>query len=112
MQQDPQPLYIPMGVKSEPEWFPGFGRQQLSQAVIGSCISSILGLMLWLVTSSVPFAIVTLLTGISASVMMTTRDRNNLSVLDQVRFMLRFAKTQKLYPYRAMEEWPWEKVKP
>lgn len=106
-----QTLYIPMGVKPEAEWFPGFGKQQLVQTLIGSSISVMLALLLWLLKSSVPFAVVTFLTGVSASVMVTTRDRNNLSVLDQVRFMIRFIKAQKMYPYRAMAEWSWQEPK-
>ncbi|AIQ31458.1 hypothetical protein P40081_27345 [Paenibacillus sp. FSL P4-0081] len=108
MTQESQTLYIPMGVKPEAEWFPGFGKQQLGQAFIGSLLTVLLALLLWLINGSVPMALVTFLTGVSASVMMTTKDRNNLSVLDQVRFMVRFAKSQKVYPYRTLPEWPWQ----
>ncbi|RAU96867.1 hypothetical protein [Paenibacillus sp. YN15] len=107
-----QSLYIPMGVKPDTEWFPGFGKPQLLQTFIGSSASVLLALFLWFVKGSVPLAVVTFLTGVSASVMMTTKDRNNLSVLDQVRFMVRFMKAQKVYPYRAMKEWPWPEQKP
>ncbi|QWU13173.1 hypothetical protein SAMN04487895_11745 [Paenibacillus sophorae] len=111
MKQEPQVLYIPMGVKPEAEWFPGFGKQQLAQAILGSTIAVALAVLLWFIKGSVPLAVVTFLTGVSASIMMTTKDRNNLSVLDQVRFMIRFMKTQKVYPYRAMAEWHWKEQK-
>ncbi|AIQ13815.1 hypothetical protein [Paenibacillus durus] len=112
MNQEPQTLYIPMGVKPEAEWFPGFGKQQLVQSIMGSGITVTLATLIWLLKGSVPFAVVTFLTGVSASVMMTTKDRHNLSVLDQLRFMIRFVKSQKVYPYRAMNEWPWQENKP
>ncbi|MBA9087942.1 hypothetical protein FHR92_004435 [Fontibacillus solani] len=40
-----------------------------------------------------------------ASVMMTTKDRHNLSMLDQLRFMVKFKKSHKHYPYRALPAW-------
>ncbi|MGG4220619.1 hypothetical protein ABEW32_20655 [Paenibacillus jamilae] len=105
MNQEPQTLYIPMGVKPEAEWFPGFGKQQLGQSAIGSILAVALALLIWLFKGSVPFAVVTFLSGVAASVMMTTKDRYNLSVLDQLRFMVKFKKSQKHYPYRALPEW-------
>lgn len=105
MNQEPQTLYIPMGVKPEAEWFSGFGKQQLGQSVIGSMLSVALALLIWLLKGSVPFAVVIFLSGVAASVMLTTKDRHNLSVLDQLRFMMAFTKSQKHYPYRALPEW-------
>lgn len=104
MSQD-QSLYIPFGVKPENEWFPGFGQRQLAQAAIGTIIAVAIAVVLWLLGGSIPLSMVTFLVGVSASVMMTTKDRHNLSVLDQIVFMLRFAKSQKFYPYRAWSQW-------
>ena len=104
MSQD-HSLYIPLGVKPESEWFPGFGQRQLGQAAIGTAIAIGIALILWLLSGSIPLVMVVFLVGVSASVMMTTKDRHNLSVLDQMMFMLRFAKSQKFYPYRALSKW-------
>lgn len=100
-----QSLYIPLGVKPEAEWFPGFGQHQLGQSAIGSLAAVVVALCLWLMDGSVPLAVVTFLIGVSASVMMTTKDRHNLSVLDQIMFMIRYAKSQKFYPYRSLNTW-------
>lgn len=104
MSQD-QSLYIPLGVKAESEWFPGFGQRQLGQAAVGTGIAIASAFILWLLGSSIPLVMVVFLIGVSASVMMTTKDRHNLSVLDQMMFMVRFAKSQKYYPYRAVSQW-------
>lgn len=104
MQQD-HSLYIPLGVKPETEWFPGFGGRQLSQAAIGSLFALITAILFWFCGSSVPVVMVTFLIGISASVMMITKDRHNVSVLDQIIWMTRFAKSQKYYPYRCLNQW-------
>lgn len=98
-------LYIPMGVKTEAEIFPGFGKKQLLQSVIGSLGAGVVSAFVWLLSQSVTATIIGILTGIVGSVMMTTRDQNNLSVVDQVQNMVRFAKSQKFFPYRYGDEW-------
>lgn len=106
MEYEAQTLYIPMGVKTETELFPGFGKKQLFQAMVGSLGIGGVAVLLWVLGGSISLTIVTFLVGVSASVMMTTKDRMNVSVLDQLNYMVRFAKGQKVYPYRAMNEWP------
>ena len=98
-------LYIPMGVKPEVELFNGFGRKQLIQAVIGSLGAGVIAALIWLISGNVTFTVITVLVGIAGSVMMTTKDQSNLSVVDQVGNMLRFLKGQKQYPYRYGDEW-------
>lgn len=105
MDEERGSLYIPMGVKTEAEYFPGFGKRQLFQAAIGSIFFGLVAFLVWLLSRSVSGTVVTVLTGIAGSVMMTAKDQSNLSVLDQVRNMLRFARSQKFYPYRYGEEW-------
>jgi len=77
-------LYIPLGVKTEAEFFPGFGKKQMFQAATGSMSFGLVAFLIWLVTGSVSGTVVTVLSGIAGSVMMTT---------------------QKYYPYRYGEEW-------
>lgn len=98
-------LYIPLGVKTEVEFFPGFGRKQMFQAAIGSMFFGLVAFLIWLVTGSVSGTVVTVLSGIAGSVMMTARDSTNLSVVDQCASMFRFMRSQKYYPYRYGEEW-------
>ena len=70
-------LYIPLGVKPEAELF----------------------------TANVTTTVVLALAGIFGSVMMTTKDQSNLSVVDQVQNLVRFLRGQKIYPYRYGDEW-------
>lgn len=98
-------LYIPMGVKPEAEFFKGFGKKQMIQAAIGSLSCGVIALILWLTTQSVTTTMIAALTGIAGSVMMTAKDQSNLSVVDQIGNMVRFAKSQKKYPYRYGKEW-------
>ena len=89
-------LYIPLGVKPEAELFTGFGKKQLFQSIVGSLV---MGGIAALAT------VILALAGIFGSVMMTTKDQSNLSVVDQVQNLIRFLRGQKIYPYRYGDEW-------
>ena len=98
-------LYIPLGVKPEAELFTGFGKKQLFQALIGSLVMGGVAALVWLFTANVTTTVVLALAGIFGSVMMTTKDQSNLSVVDQVQNLARFLRGQKIYPYRYGDEW-------
>ncbi|HQA57170.1 MAG TPA: hypothetical protein PK033_04760 [Acetivibrio sp.] len=98
-------LYIPMGVKTESEIFSGFGRKQLLQSIVGSIGAGVVAIFIWIFSHNVTPAVICVLTGIIGSVMMTTKDQTNLSVVDQVQNMVRFARSQKYYPYVYGDEW-------
>ncbi len=94
-------LYIPTGVKAQNELFNGFGRRELLQSAVGSLLGGAVAAFLWLVSGTV----VATLTGIFGSVMMCTKDQNNQSVVDQIGNMVRFGRSQQIYPYRMLDEW-------
>ena len=98
-------LYIPLGIKPEAEFFKGFGKKQMAQAAVGSLLCGVIAVILWLFMQNVTVTVITVLTGIAGSVMMTAKDQSNLSVVDQISNMIRFAKSQKHYPYRHGKEW-------
>ena len=98
-------LYIPMGVKAQNELFDGFGRRELLQSAIGSLAGEAVAAFLWLVSGNVALTVVAALTGIFGSVMMCTKDQNSQSVVDQIGNMVRFGRSQQIYPYRMLDEW-------
>ena len=59
----------------------------------------------WLFTGNVTTTVILALAGLFGSVMMTTKDQSNLSVVDQVQNLIRFLRGQKIYPYRYGDEW-------
>ena len=61
--------------------------------------------LVWLFTENVTTTVILALAGIFGSVMMTTKDQSNLSVVDQVQNLIRFLRGQKIYPYRYGDEW-------
>ena len=98
-------LYIPTGVKAQNELFNGFGKRELLQSAVGSLLGGAVAALLWLVSGNVAVTVVTVLTGIFGSVMMCTKDQNNQSVIDQIGNMVRFRRSQQIYPYRMLDEW-------
>ena len=105
MDDKPVTLYIPLGIKTEPEFFSGFGKKQMFQAAIGSLGFGLIAFLIWFTTRSVSGTVVTILAGIAGSVMMTAKDQTNLSVIDQCSNLVRFYRSQKYYPYRYNFEW-------
>ena len=98
-------LYIPTGVKAQNELFNGFGRWELLQSAVGSLLGGAVAALLWLVSGNVALTVVAALTGIFGSVMMCTKDQSNQSVVDQIGNMMRFGRSQQIYPYRMLDEW-------
>ncbi len=98
-------LYIPMGVKEKNELINGFGKLEFLQSCVGSLLGSCIASILWMITQSVVITVVCVLSSIFGSILMTTKDLNHQSVVDQVGNMIRFMKEQQVYPYRYMDEW-------
>ena len=98
-------LYIPLGVKPETELVTGFGKKQLFQSIVGSLVMGGIAALAWFFTENVTTTVILALAGIFGSVMMTTKDQSNLSVVDQVQNLIRFLRGQKTYPYCYGDEW-------
>ena len=98
-------LYIPMGVKTENEFFNGFGKKELLQAIVGTVFVIAVSLLIFLVSGNVAYTMIGVLAGIAGSVMMVTKDQYNMSVVTQVTNLIRFSKSQKVYPYVYGKEW-------
>ena len=98
-------LYIPMGVKTENEFFPGFGKKEALQALVGALFGGVVALIVYLASGNVAYTMIAVLAGIAGSVMMTTKDQYNMSVVTQVANLVRFSRSQKVYPYACGKEW-------
>jgi uncharacterized membrane protein YgaE (UPF0421/DUF939 family) len=94
-----------MGVKTENEFFSGFGKKELFQTAIGSVFSIVASVIIYAVSGNVAYAMIGVLSGITGSVMMTTKDQYNMSVVSQVANLIRFSRSQKIYPYIYGKEW-------
>jgi membrane protein required for beta-lactamase induction len=100
-----QSLYIPMGLKTRSEIFEGFGKEEIMQVVIATVVIILVAFLIFSFIQSVSFLIVLILVGIAGSVMCVTKDKNNQSVVDHFKNMIRFMREQQKYKYIALKEW-------
>ena len=91
-------LYIPMGVKTENEFFNGFGKKELLQSAAGVVIAVIVSFVIFVVSGNVSYTMIGVLSGMAGSVMAVTKDQYNMSVVTQVANLIRFSRSQKVYP--------------
>ncbi len=103
--EDSNSLYIPLGLKEKNELWDGFGKEEAIKALIFNIITGIVDALIYFSTKNLIFCVVFILVSVGGSIMMLTKDTTNLSVVDQIRNMLRFAKSQKYYPYKYRDEW-------
>ena len=98
-------LYIPQGLKTQVEIFDGFGKEELFKTIIITLIAALVDGVIYLITKNTAIAVVFILTAIAGSVMMLTKDKTNISVVDQIGFMIKFFRSQKKYKYKYLDEW-------
>lgn len=99
-----QQLYIPQGLKTRVEIFDGFKKEELFKIIIVVLVAGGVDALLFLLFRNVVTGVVFMLIAIAGSVMMLTKDKDNISMVDQVGFMIRFSKSQKVYKYKYLEE--------
>ena len=98
-------LYIPQGLKTRPEIFDGYGKEELFKTIIVTIVAGLIDVIIYVVTQNIVVSVIFMLVMVAGSVMMLTKDTTNISVVDQVAFMIKFARSQKKYPYRYLEEY-------
>jgi uncharacterized Tic20 family protein len=100
-----QSLYIPQGLKTRVEIFDGYGKEELFKTITVTVIAGVIDVLLYLIFKNTVTSVVFILVSIAGSVMMLTKDTTNISVVDQVGFMIKFVKSQKSYKYKYLDEW-------
>lgn len=92
-------LYVPTNVKTRLEFFNGFGISELITTVIVASIFLPISFIIYKIRGSFLIPIILEFLAIAGTVMMTTKDANNLCVVTQIKFMLNFSKMQKKFDY-------------
>ena len=103
--EDSNNLYIPMGLKEKNELWDGFGKSEAIKALIFNAVTGAIDILIYITTKNLIFSVVFILVSVGGSIMMLTKDTTNLSVVDQINNMIRYAKSQKYYPYKYRDEW-------
>ena len=106
MEKEETKLYIPSNVKVRLEFFKGYGVKELISTIwvaVGLIPISII--VYYLGNQNYLLPVVIEMFGVVATVVATTKDENNLCIVNQVKYMIDFAKTQKKYEYEYYDKW-------
>lgn len=100
------PLYMPYGLRLTKEYFRGFGKSELIPTVIVFIVCCMIDSILFMFgVHAVGILFFVPVIGTSTVGMMLIKGELNLSPIDIIRLQIRFAKTQKYYPYVYKDEW-------
>ena len=92
-------LYVPTNVKTRLEFFNGFGISELISTSIVAGLFLPISFIVYKIRGSFLIPIIIEFLAIAGTVMMTTKDANNLCVVTQIKFMFNFSKIQKKFDY-------------
>jgi len=105
MEEDTR-LYIPSNVKVRLEFFKGYGVKELIATILVAVFLIPISILAYYFGNNnylVPVIIEMI--GVVATIVATTKDENNLCIVNQIKYMVDFAKTQKKYNYEYYDKW-------
>lgn len=106
MENEETKLYIPSNVKVRLEFFKGYGVKELiATAIVAIALIPISIIAYHLGNQNYLLPVVIEMIGVVATIVATTKDENNLCVVNQVKYMIDFAKSQKKYDYEYYDKW-------
>lgn len=101
MEESKRSCYFPVDIKTEKEYMQGVGNKELRQWLKTSAVFSAAALIIFLTTWSAFIAGCFLGVGIGGSFLLLQRaGTTNLSMVDEIRNVIRFAKMPKTLHYR------------
>ncbi len=110
MENKQNDLYIPTNVKTKTEFFKGYGVKELVITII--VMASFLPIAFILNTlKGTVIAVIFMFVLVAGTVIVVTRDDNNLSVAKQLKFMINSANSQKCFRYEYYNKWGRKNVK-
>ena len=105
MEEDTR-LYIPSNVKVRLEFFKGYGVKELIATILVAVfLIPISILAYYLGNNNYLVPVIIEMIGVVATIVATTKDENNLCIVNQIKYMVDFAKTQKKYNYEYYDKW-------
>lgn len=99
-------LYIPQGIKTRTEYFEGFGMKELIYLIVSVLVTGTIAYIGYsLALLSIMKAIFIVMVIPTTVVFLTKKTEMNISVLEELMLLIRFHRSQKYYPYIALNEW-------
>jgi len=98
--------YVPLDIKTQAEFFSGFGKKELGISLIGSFIFLVISLIIYVVTKNTMLTVVVLASSIVVCFVINIRDEiTNFSSMDGIKNVIRYMRLQKVYFYKYLDEW-------
>lgn len=99
-------LYIPQGIKTNREYFEGFGNHELICLIISITVTGGIAYIGYLLFLNLFLAILLVMVIPTTVVFLTMKTGDmNISVWEEMKLLIKFQKSQKYYPYKALNEW-------
>ena len=107
MENEETKLYIPSNVKTRLEFFKGYGVKELITTILVAIGLIPITIAVYYIKGSNNYIIPVLIEiiGVVATVVATTKDDNNLCVVNQIKYMIDFAKMHKKFEYKYYDKW-------
>ncbi len=96
---DKKTIKIPTDIRLKTEFFEGYGIQELIKTIIVGVISSIIAYVFYLISHKTLISTFIVLGAIVISVIALIKGRNNFSMVDSLKNIIKFNLMQKEYKY-------------
>lgn len=104
MEEKQNNLYIPANIKTKLEFFNGFGIKELVTTIIVVTFLMPVIFLIYILKGTL-LSIICFMVVIAGTIISNTKDDNNICVIDQIKFIIRKSKMQKLYKYQYKNKW-------
>ncbi len=96
---DKKTIKIPTDIKLKTEFFEGYGMSELIKTIIVGVIASIIAYIFYLISHQTLISTFIVLGAIVISVIALIKGRNNFSMVDSLKNIIKFSLIQKEYKY-------------
>jgi Flp pilus assembly protein TadB len=98
-----KPLYISTNILERKDIVEGFGKKEIGYLLVALTISIILFFILYAFTSDILLPFIAVIMILTVAAMVVRKDQYNESMIDKLKFILNFSKSQKKYYYQYID---------
>lgn len=96
---DKKTINIPAQIKLKTEFFEGYGIEELVKTIIVFAVASVIGYIIYLFTKVTLYSTFFVIGSVVIAVVFFTKNRNNFSMADGIKNLIKYELMQKRYKY-------------